>query len=113
MYEWLRRWTRNPLGSDRGGSHPLGVEVHESARCIFDCVQTLEHKLHGGAFPMHKCPQAARNKRVGLRPSGQRQRMLIGLKPAAVMFPNVAVSPVDDGGHAKRDGLEKKPLPPP
>ena len=23
--EWLRRWTRNPLGSARGGSNPLGV----------------------------------------------------------------------------------------
>ena len=24
--EWLRRWTRNPLGSARRGSNPLGVE---------------------------------------------------------------------------------------
>ena len=23
--EWLRRWTRNPLGSARRGSNPLGV----------------------------------------------------------------------------------------
>ena len=26
MSEWLRRWTRNPLGSARRGSNPLGVE---------------------------------------------------------------------------------------
>ena len=25
MSEWLRRWTRNPLGSARRGSDPLGV----------------------------------------------------------------------------------------
>ena len=25
--EWLRRWTRNPLGSARRGSNPLGVEI--------------------------------------------------------------------------------------
>ena len=24
--EWLRRWTRNPLGSARRGSNPLGVD---------------------------------------------------------------------------------------
>ena len=24
--EWLRRWTRNPLGSAREGSNPFGVE---------------------------------------------------------------------------------------
>ena len=25
--EWLRRWTRNPLGSARRGSNPLGVGI--------------------------------------------------------------------------------------
>ena len=25
MSEWLRRWTRNPLGSAREGSNPFGV----------------------------------------------------------------------------------------
>ena len=25
--EWLRRWTRNPLGSARRGSNPLGVAL--------------------------------------------------------------------------------------
>ena len=25
LSEWLRRWTRNPLGSARKGSNPLGV----------------------------------------------------------------------------------------
>ena len=24
--EWLRRWTRNPLGSARKGSNPFGVD---------------------------------------------------------------------------------------
>ena len=26
--EWLRRWTRNPLGSARKGSNPFGVDLH-------------------------------------------------------------------------------------
>lgn len=26
--EWLRRWTRNPLGSARKGSNPFGVVLH-------------------------------------------------------------------------------------
>ena len=25
--EWLRRWTRNPLGSARKGSNPFGVDA--------------------------------------------------------------------------------------
>jgi hypothetical protein len=29
--EWLRRWTRNPLGSARRGSHPLAVVLWRSA----------------------------------------------------------------------------------
>ena len=27
LAEWLRRWTRNPLGSARRGSNPLGVDL--------------------------------------------------------------------------------------
>ena len=27
LSEWLRRWTRNPLGSARKGSSPLGVAL--------------------------------------------------------------------------------------
>ena len=30
--EWLRRWTRNPLGSARRGSNPLGVVVESHHR---------------------------------------------------------------------------------
>ena len=30
--EWLRRWTRNPLGSARRGSNPLGVVVPKPER---------------------------------------------------------------------------------
>ena len=25
--EWLRRWTRNPMGSARAGSNPAGCEM--------------------------------------------------------------------------------------
>ena len=27
LSEWLRRWTRNPLGSARKGTNPLGVAL--------------------------------------------------------------------------------------
>ena len=30
LSEWLRRWTRNPLGSARRGSYPLGVVFKSS-----------------------------------------------------------------------------------
>ena len=33
--EWLRRWTRNPLGSARKGSNPLGV-VHSKLGKLAD-----------------------------------------------------------------------------
>ena len=29
--EWLRRWTRNPLGFARKGSNPFGVDVLQSS----------------------------------------------------------------------------------
>jgi hypothetical protein len=40
LSEWLRRWTRNPLGSARKGSNPLGVAclhvcgLHRRRRCV-------------------------------------------------------------------------------
>ena len=37
--EWLRRWTRNPLGSARRGSNPLGVG--SLCACCFSCVPNL------------------------------------------------------------------------
>ena len=36
--EWLRRWTRNPLGSPRAGSNPADYEK------LFSCVLTLISK---------------------------------------------------------------------
>ena len=30
LSEWLRRWTRNPLGSARKGSNPLGVALPQA-----------------------------------------------------------------------------------
>ena len=32
--EWLRRWTRHPLGSARRGSNPLGVVCAESTAVL-------------------------------------------------------------------------------
>ena len=33
--EWLRRWTRNPLGSPRAGSNPADYESHSFGNIIF------------------------------------------------------------------------------
>ncbi len=41
--EWLRRWTRNPLGSARAGSNP--------ADCTFCFLQTIV-AIGLGAFPL-------------------------------------------------------------
>ena len=35
MSEWLRRWTRNPLGSAREGSNPFGVVFFSGFRRDF------------------------------------------------------------------------------
>ena len=35
LSEWLRRWTRNPLGSARKGSNPLGVALPFVLRLLF------------------------------------------------------------------------------
>jgi hypothetical protein len=35
--EWLRRWTRNPLGSARRGSNPLGVVSVYGLKCKLTC----------------------------------------------------------------------------
>ncbi|VDO15480.1 unnamed protein product, partial [Rodentolepis nana] len=43
MAEWLRRWTRNPLGSPRAGSNPARDDTHH-VRLLFSitvCVLTL------------------------------------------------------------------------
>ena len=44
MSEWLRRWTRNPLGSARRGSNPLGVV--SVSRCMNHC-SLFEISTHG------------------------------------------------------------------
>ena len=33
--EWLRRWTRNPLGSARVGSNPTGVDFTSSLVLLY------------------------------------------------------------------------------
>lgn len=46
--EWLRRWTRNPLGSPRAGSNPADYDLH----CPFLTPgHALPHVLHPGRPP--------------------------------------------------------------
>ena len=34
--EWLRRWTRNPLGSARTGSNPVGSESFDGHNLAYN-----------------------------------------------------------------------------
>ena len=38
MAEWLRRWTRNPMGTSRAGSNPVRSEFLLS-HCIFSSME--------------------------------------------------------------------------
>lgn len=40
--EWLRRWTRNPLGSARTGSNPVDCEKIFSHKCASYCIIVTE-----------------------------------------------------------------------
>ena len=44
--EWLRRWTRNPLGSARRGSNPLGVAFAHSTQDIFALIRHVPERKH-------------------------------------------------------------------
>ena len=51
MSEWLRRWTRNPLGSARKGSNPFGVVLcmqynSEGTACIVHIQGTAASVAH-------------------------------------------------------------------
>ena len=44
--EWLRRWTRNPLGSARRGSNPLGVAFNSFPMRLLGGVESPTYILH-------------------------------------------------------------------
>ena len=44
--EWFRRWTRNPLGSARRGSNPLGVAFAHSTQDIFALIRHVPERKH-------------------------------------------------------------------
>ena len=57
--EWLRRWTKNPLGSARRGSNPLGVVLYIAApilKVAYDnalcCIHRSVHALTPSAVDM-------------------------------------------------------------
>ena len=45
LSEWLRRWTRNPLGSARRGSNPLGVAIFVSFPKSNGCTHNCKHRV--------------------------------------------------------------------
>ena len=50
--EWLRRWTRNPLGSARKGPNPFGVDVCACCLCPWPKTGKLEEAV-GHQPPAH------------------------------------------------------------
>ena len=65
--EWLRRWTRNPLGSARRGSNPLGVVFFFSERFKCGKVQVafvVAAKLQPEALLAQWLERAAVNRKV-------------------------------------------------
>ena len=63
MSEWLRRWTRNPLGSARRGSNPLGVVLPSFLAAAPRRRQQAAH--HRRTAPV--LPSVLVHKRLGLR----------------------------------------------
>jgi hypothetical protein len=67
LSEWLRRWTRNPLGSARRGSNPLGVDfVQASGRPSRKQVLPLlrvGHRRIRGPASQQSSQRAARKRR--------------------------------------------------
>jgi hypothetical protein len=57
--EWLRRWTRNPLGSARRGSNPLGVDVAASVP-QYVCVISYKHVSR----QLRRCGPCCNNQRT-------------------------------------------------
>ena len=46
MAEWLRRWTRNPMGYSRAGSNPARSVVFSSPRNNGKNANIHKHKIH-------------------------------------------------------------------
>ena len=61
--EWLRRWTRNPLGSARRGSNPLGVGS-VCVRVSLILVSSCRRSRHLAAQPVSDLENAASEDRT-------------------------------------------------
>ena len=61
LSEWLRRWTRNPLGSARRGSNPLAVDClgwvkhHKRSVCLRLCTATRKVLFVSGFCSASPC----------------------------------------------------------
>ena len=74
--EWLRRWTRNPLGSAREGSNPFGV-----ASCYCSCCLFIKRRR-----------QCAHSRTTTVWPSGlRRQTQVLVEKSAWVRTPQLSL----------------------
>ena len=76
--EWLRRWTRNPLGSARRGSNPLGVDVAVSVP-QYVCVISYNHVSRqlcrcGPCFNNQRTQESATNRRNIMTRERERER---------------------------------------
>ena len=63
MSEWLRRWTRNPLGSARRGSNPLGVGFYGTMHTLL-FTQLVVYNRVADALLAQWLERAAVNRKV-------------------------------------------------
>ena len=69
MAEWLRRWTRNPLGSPRAGSNPADYEgrmtilvLHRECSLLFGNNQVRTHCAFGPPIGVARSDHEARKR---------------------------------------------------
>ena len=53
MAEWLRRWTRNPMGFSRAGSNPARSEILFPIDIIVSHTHRLRYLSHPRPYQLH------------------------------------------------------------
>ena len=54
MAEWLRRWTRNPMGFSRAGSNPARSEILFPIDIIVSHTHRLRYLSHTRPYQLHQ-----------------------------------------------------------
>ena len=91
--EWLRSWTRNPMGSPRTGSNPVGCDTFLQ-NCVKMYPECPEDTWGGGIRVIW--PSIA-----SLKPVGHQRRLQCCRTPRHLHFP-AAILTTADRGHSER-----------